>query len=554
MKKLFVPLVILLVFSLIAISCSTASSTTSTTHSLPTTAAVTTPPASTPLTTSTTPVVASPTASPTPSANQPQYGGTLTILTDGGITTFGAPWEASPPLTITKVPYVSLEALLKTDDQGNFQPSLAQSWDIAPDGSSVTFHLRQGVKFQDGTDFNADAVKYNFTAWPAGSSGAVALSDISSIDVIDPYTIKLNLKHFDISLLYSLANGDAGLIVSPTAAQKPATPDTQAVEHMVGTGPFKLTDWARDDHATFVKWDGYWQPGRPYLDGVKIINIADNVTKLLAFQSGVGQFVEPLNGNDVTTLQSKGYTIGHGTLGFVFLMVPDGADANSPFAKLQVREALEYAIDKVSMVKALFQGQDSPAYEQALSTDPFYAPGLQPRTYDPAKAKQLLAEAGYPNGFKTVLHTDIRGNKDLYVAVQGYLQKVGIDASLDVVSIGRSTEMATGGWQGIYMPGFPNPSNLLTLVSRFGNSSYFPSMYRPDGFQAKWDALVTQTDNSKRITQLQDLIKTMAEQDMTTPLWAGYPYYATDGTVHDIGWVSRTNQAYWDAAGTWLSK
>jgi peptide/nickel transport system substrate-binding protein len=181
-------------------------------------------------------------------------------------------------------------------------------------------------------------------------------------------------------------------------------------------------------------------------------------------------------------------------------------------------------------------------------------PWLQPRKYDLAKAKQLLTEAGYPNGFQTVFHVDQRGDKDGQVAIQSYLKAAGINAELDIADVGRYTSMATQGWKGLLMPGFPNPSNLLTLFARFGNSSYFPSMYRPQGFQAKWDAAAVQIDDAKRMAQIQELIKAMTEQAITIPWYETRPIWVTNGKANNIGWVTRANQNYWAAADAWLSK
>jgi ABC-type transport system substrate-binding protein len=476
----------------------------------------------------------------------------LTILYNAGVPTLGAPWEAAAGWE--KIGYTALENLITQDDKQFLKPWLAESWDVAPDGKSVTFHLRKDVKFQDGTDFNADAVKYNLTSWKPGTSGAVALTSVTSIDVVDPFTVKLNLTGFNVSLLYNIAFGNVGMMVSPTAAKKATTADRQAVDHMVGTGPFKLVEWSRDDHVKFVKWDGYWQKGKPYLDTVVFLNIADPVTKLLAFQSGVGQFAEPLQPKDIADLKSRGYTVGTGTLGFLTLVIPDGANADSPFAKEKVREAAEYAIDKNAIYMGLYKGAWPPAYEQALTDDPYYAPGLTARKYDVAKAKQLLTDSGYPNGFQTTLHVDQRGDKDGQLAIQAYLKAAGINADLDIADVGRYTTMATGGWKGLLMPGFPNPSNLLTLFSRLGTSSYFPSMYRPAGFQAAWDAASVQTDDAKRMSQIQDLIKTMTEQTITIPWYETHPIWVNNGKVNNMSWVTRANQNYWNAADTWLSK
>ena len=151
------------------------------------------------------------TAKSASSGGGPQYGGVLTILQPTG-PALGAPWEADS--LFERLAWPVLENLITNDDSEHIQPLLAESWKIAPDSKSITFNLRKGIKFQDGTDFNADAVKYNLESWPKGSSGAVSLSQVSSIEVLDTNTVRLNLKQFDALLMLQLAQTGVGMICS----------------------------------------------------------------------------------------------------------------------------------------------------------------------------------------------------------------------------------------------------------------------------------------------------------------------------------------------------
>ena len=119
------------------------------------------------------------------------------------------------------------------------------------------------------------------------------------------------------------------------------------------------------------------------------------------------------------------------------------------------------------------------------------------------------------------------------------MKAVGIDAELDVADVGRFTVMATNGWKGILMPGYPTPSNIVYMINRFGAPNYYTSMYRPAGWQDKWDAVVAQTDDAIRIDQIQQLIKTMADEAITIPIYETHSPFAHNGKVHDIGWVTK---------------
>ena len=546
MKKLFITVVMLALCAIIIIGCgqtaTPASSPSPTTA--PTTTAKPAPTSPALLPTSTTPVA-------TPTAGRQQYGGALTILYNSGIPTMGTPWEGGPQWG--GVGSAVVQRLSITDNDERIQPWLAESSKIAPDGKSVTFNLRKGVKFQDGTDFDADAVKYNLTSWPPGSAGAVTLKEVTSIDVLDKYTVRLNFPQFNALLILQLCQGDIGYMCSPTAAKKPTTPDMGWKDHLVGTGPFTMTEWKRDNYAKMQKWDGYWEKGKPYVDSVTFRNFADLTTMVIAFQAGNGQFIAPIQPMDVERLKAAGFTTGFSIMGFVMPIIPD-ASPKSPFANVKVREAVEYAIDKETMNKTLFKGYWPPAYQQALRDDAYFAQGLTPRVYNPDKAKQLLAEAGYPTGFRTKLHTDVRAIMDHVVAVQTYLKAVGIDAELDNADVPRMTVMQKQGWDGLLLPGAPNPSSTTWLANRFGTPSYYVNMYRPPGWQDKWNAIITQTDDNIRIDQIQQTIKTMAEQAMTIPIYETHSPWASNGKVNDIGFSVRKMTAFTDFPNLWLSK
>lgn len=487
------------------------------------------------------------------SAQTPQYGGDLKILTVM-MPKLGAPWEGS--FLWGRTGRAVYEPLVMADEQEGIHPGLAESWDVADDGKSITFHLRKGIKFHDGTPFNAEAVKFNLEAWKPGTAGSRDLAHVTSVEVVDEYTVKLNLDRWDSLLLLNLAVGDV-VMVSPTAAKKPTTPDNMALDHAVGTGPFKIVDFKRNASVKFIKNPDYWQKGRPYLDSVEFRAISDATVRIMAFESGDGQFVEPLQPMEANTLEQKGYVIDEGTMGFVMLIIPDGSNPDSPFAKKKVREAVEYAIDKEGLYMGLFQKRWPPAYQQALRNDPYFNPDVKPRRYDPEKAKALLAEAGYPNGFKTVFHVDTRGNRDFQTAVQTYLAEVGIDAELDVADPGRYTQMSNNGWDGLLMPGFPNPSSSVYLLTRFGNEAYWPSMYSPPGWWDKWNAVVAQRDEKKRIAQVSELIKIMADEAMVISVYETHPTWATysgKGQVHDIDWCGNKNTWYWNPTGVWISR
>ena len=219
-----------------------------------------------------------------------------------------------------------------------------------------------------------------------------------SVEVLDDYTVKVNLKQYQNSILGSMAVSD--VFVSPTAY------NTKGIDwaryNPVGTGPFKFVSFARDVSLKFTKFDGYWQKGLPYLDGIENAVIQDPMTRAATFQSGDGNVISSADARTASDLGARGYDVISQANGYAVLL-PDSANPDSPFAKQKVREAVEYAIDKAAIAKALGYGFWTADYQATIPTGMAYNSDITGRLYDPQKAKQLLAEAGYPNGFDTTI-------------------------------------------------------------------------------------------------------------------------------------------------------
>jgi len=486
---------------------------------------------------------------------QPKYGGVFTWNHNGGIPKIGAIADNLGPMAANRNTFPALESILKTDENENLQPWLAESWEISTDGKKIIFHLRKGIKFQDGTNFNAEAVKYNLEAVLKGNiPGSSVLNKVSSYDVVDEHTLRMNLKEYDSTLLLRLAGGALGLMASPTAMKKEATPETMAKLHCVGTGPFVFDSWKRDSFVQYKKWDGYWQKGKPYLDEIKIQNIADLTVSIMSFKSGEAQAVENIDPVDAKQLEKEGYEIHQPNLYFLHSILPDGNNPNSPFAKKSVRLALEYAIDKRTIAKGVGMGYYEPLCQVAATKNPWYNPALSFREYDPKKAKQLLAEAGYPNGFKTKLISDVMARRDTLVAIQTYLKEVGIETELEIQEIGALIAQQRNRWDGILFPGFPNVGTLVGIVDRWGDPTMFPSFYRPPGWQEKWNALRAQQDEKKLMVQLKELLKILYDEVVGIPYQGDAPLLVRQRNVHGFDFHDNHTVNYWEPQNVWLSK
>jgi peptide/nickel transport system substrate-binding protein len=501
----------------------------------------------------------SPEPSPAPSPGEHPYGGKLVIARNTGITEIGAPMELKGGYGGVTYPLWCpvVETLFIVDAADRIVPQLAESVDVAPDGMSVTFNLRKGVKFHDGTDFNAEAVKINLETVIANKvAGSAPLENIQSYDIIDANTIKVNLKAFDATFLMSLAQSGIGVMISPAALAKPTTPENAGKDHLVGTGPFIFDSWALDQYILMKRNPNYWQEGLPYLDEIEIRNMPDYTTSVMAFKAGEVDMVESIDPAQYNQLKDEGYTVGIPEgLAFVFSFRTSNGDPDSPFAKKEVREALWYAVDRESLVYGLGKGTYNVANQLAAPQQGWYIPDYPSRPYDPDKARELLTNAGYPDGFPTVLHGDVRGRQDDLVALQSYFGDIGIECELDIADVARSSTFGTEGFDGILQPGFPNWSSFSSWMNVWLSPvATYPTMKFPDNWEASWQAVKTEPDYDTQMAKMKALLKVVYDEALIMPWMWDSPRYVINSKVHDLKWDAVDINGYFDPANVWKEK
>jgi ABC-type transport system substrate-binding protein len=379
------------------------------------------------------------------------------------------------------------ETLVYYSGSGDFKPELAKSWEIDEAKKTLTFHLERGVKFHDGTDFNAEAVRWNVQ----NLIDAKRLANgqyVDSIEVVDDYTFRYNLNAvFTPSIMLHSYGYNLLTMFSPTAYQKNG--EKWMTSHFVSTGPFKFESWEQDVSMKIVRNENYWRgPQYPYLDAIRFIFVADMTIASTMMQAGEADaWAPPLK--EGTDLEKMGFNLKIGIGGFYSEMIPDNVSEGSIYKDKRVREAIEYAIDRDALAIGLGYGKLS-AVKQAggPKTSQGYNPNWPEREYNPAKAKQLLAEAGYPNGFKTTI-LQMQGSQDLAQAIQSYLAAVGITADIDVADPGRFIgAIYKGGWNGgllLWMVPV-DPEFAIGWFVHFGPQPIFPypSLKWPDEYRA----------------------------------------------------------------------
>jgi peptide/nickel transport system substrate-binding protein len=432
---------------------------------------------------------------------KPRYGGTLKR--------FGfEPFSLGFPATMTgqtdgQQSSVCLETLFRFNEKSEIVPLLATDWKADAKSKTITLTLRKGVKFHDGTAFNARVCKWNLDKFREGKRKE--LSHVASVDVVDDFTVRLNLAKFDNVVISHLTH-DAGRMISPTAFEKNG--QAWCEKNPVGTGPFQFVSWQKDVMIKWKRFDDYWD-GKPYLDGIDMIKNADPVADMMSLKSGERHLlaVEP---KDAKAIESDPrFTVVLPPEGLVAALAGNSKDPKSPFADIRVRQAISHAIDMTAMAQAFGYGYYKPMNQWARSGSWAFNPSIKGYSYDPAKAKQLLAAAGYPNGFKTTLHyfAMLPMYTDEMTAIQQYLKQVGIDAALDGVPRPRFAEMASlaKGWDGmIRMMSYWRPDPLVQVSGWMeAGGSEFSEILRPQEIKDLYERATQAADfaSKKNITQ-----------------------------------------------------
>jgi peptide/nickel transport system substrate-binding protein len=550
---LFIAMVLILTFSLILSACNSGSTTTSSSKTTSTTAVATS------VVTSSTNTSAKPTTTAATSTSAttsttatltPQKGGILTIINNSPPTTWGYPIKAGAGFASIFAAMPAIEGFMDADQYGNLKGKLAASWDIAADKSSITFKLRQGIKFHDGTPLNAQAAKWNLDLFLTRGTGSPA--DWKSVDIVDDYTVRINLKSFKNTQLSNFTYG----MISPTAVQKNG--EDWAGVNPVGTGPFKFSKFVPNSSLEYTRFDDYWGD-KSLVDGIKYIYIADATTASMAYKSGDSLVWEQSDPKTAQQLIQSGNYQGLTRLGPNMYLVPDSVNTDSPWSKLDVRQALEYAIDKQAIVDTFGFGFWYPVYQPNVPSQFGYVPDLAPRKYDPAKAKQLLAKAGYPNGFTTKIITSSSLEKDTLVAVQDLLSAVGITTTIEVQSGAKWADTRISGWNNglFFVTHGATDYNYCAFLERYftPTSGYAAkSMAYPPGFVDSIISMMLESDQAKMAAQAKQIVKIEVDNAMEIPLWQEAAVYVTTKAVHDMGIGTHGDGFSWNTNKVWISK
>jgi ABC-type transport system substrate-binding protein len=469
---------------------------------------------------------------------------------------YGKPlgWPADAGYESSVWMQIALEPLIRHTFSGDYEPLLAESWTIDYDAPSVTFKLRDDVKFHDGTAFNAEAVKFNYDQML--TSGFSSVATWKSVDVVDEYTVRVNLNVWTNSALSNFAFSGSAYMVSPTAYEQHGIDWMR--DNMVGTGPFMQDYIESGVRVVYKKNPNYWGTDAdgnqlPYLDGIEYWGISDPMTMIASLKSGqIMGFNGPPDKN-LYELKQAGYSVAITSAG-VGGYFPDSAHADSPLSKLEVREAVEYAIDKDAISDALSYGFWDCAYQFAPPGATAYDSSLPGRHYDKDKAKQLLTAAGYPNGISIKI-IGTSDNKDIITAMQAQLAEVNITVELEIPDSAKFQEYGLSGWNNGYIYGGPQgASSWINTISSFVNpaSDYYSACLRTDEFTNLFNAAMNSKE--KDPAKEQAVVDYIYNTAMILPMQHATRGWVTENFVKDAGFFTDAAGFYWTPAYAWLDR
>jgi len=378
------------------------------------------------------------------------------------------------------------ESLFRPNAEGGVDPWLLDSYEMHNDELYYLFHCRPGVTFADGTPFNADALKWNLDHYlEVGQRVVALLPQVTGTEKVDDMTVRVNLSEWNSNIPYAYSR-EPGYMFSPSFYEEHG--EEYCTEHPCGTGPFVLTDWTRDVSKTFEKRDDYWG-GEVKLDTIKYTIMSDMQVASLALMNGDIDVLLAPPAETALQLKENGVNIKVAPVKssdylLVFNSLNESGD--DPTGNVLVRKAISYAIDEAALVEAVW-GEFATVRNQFGVGEFFKSDKVEGYPYNPEKAKELLAEAGYPDGFECDLKTeDTAALKQAVQIIAQYLDEVGIKCNIEILS-GADGNMAEAGWgSGLWLHGssvYVSASMQMASMFRQGLTGHvlgLTTMLRPD--------------------------------------------------------------------------
>ena len=421
------------------------------------------------------------------------------------------------------------ESLIIQNDDGTFSPCLAESWEVSDDGTTYTFHLRKDVKFHDGSDMTADDVVATFQRLMDRAYGSARVTDVPNligVEKVDDYTVKLINDGPVGNFLNQIAYG-TGFIMSADAIEKYKE---ELGTNVVGTGPYKLVEFATNEYVTMEANEDYWGEV-PEIKKLKIVCVTEASTRTNMILAGEAQYAQDITPQDVASIEDSGLaTIRQDESNRVFQI---GFNLNvEPLDNKLVRQAINYAIDKDAIVEGVLGGAGTRADNVVASNVFGYVDGQY--TYDLDKAKELMKEAGYEDGFELTIWTPegrYYKDKDVVLAVADQLKDINITLDVQVYDwatyleeVKRAPEetkcqMYVFGWE-CYTREAGYSINTLFTRAQWAPDGWNTMYYENDELEALNKDIIAATDQAEREKLMNEALTIIDEDAVWVPLFS----------------------------------
>ncbi len=341
--------------------------------------------------------------------------------------------------------------LVEQNEKMELVPGLAESWKFEDDDKVLVLNLRKGVKFHNGETFKASDVKFTLERASASPdvSHIVSAIDATKIEVVDDNTIKIGLKFPFAPILSHLAH-TASSIVNEKAVKDGGD---QYRQNPVGTGPYKFVEWKIGDSITMVRNEEYWGTPAP-VKNLIMRTITENANRTIEVETGGIDIAYDIPPADIARVEGNADLKLIRSLNFSSAYIGFNA-AKAPFDNPKVRQAINYALDMDSIVKAVYYGAGKPSKGPITEKVWAFNDKLEAYSYDVEKAKALLAEAGFPNGFSTTLWTNDNAQRiEIAEIAQNQLKAIGIEAKVEIIEWAKYLEDTANGKHDMYILGW----------------------------------------------------------------------------------------------------
>ena len=436
------------------------------------------------------------------------------------------------------------DTLLKADPSGEVGPGLATEWSYNEDNTVLTLTLRDDVTFTDGTKFDADAAAQNITRFRDGASAnASYLKTVSAATATDATTLQITLTEADPALLHYLTQ-NAGMVESPAAF---ANADLQT--NPVGSGPYIL-DTGKTVVGTsyeFSKNPKYWDPSSVHYDNLSLKVYADATALLNAVKGGQVNGAAVADSSTIPEFEAAGYTMNSFELDWTGLILVDRAGTINPaFKDVRVRQAINYAFDTAAMLKAVAEGLGTPTTQIFPTTSAAYDKKLDKRyAYDPAKAKALLAEAGYASGLTIDMPTTAFVSPAVFTLVQQQLKDVGITVNYTDAGNNFIADVLAPKYAATWMQLQQDTDWALINFELAPNSTFNPAKYSDPTVDALIATVHTGTQDEADAA-VKKLNAYIVEQAWFAPWYRVQSNFATDAKTKVVTQVGNTYPYLWN--------